>query len=82
MPVGCVFFDREFSPACQVFHVAGAAALSPRVQRRLEERYCQRGTFIGCPLYQRVERCLHRAHTLVSRTQRPRELALPTGNTG
>jgi hypothetical protein len=61
MPICCVFFDREFSPACQVFHVAGAGALSASVQQRVEERYCQRGTFISCPLYQRVEHFLSRA---------------------
>jgi hypothetical protein len=62
MAVCCLFFDPELNPPCQVFRIAGSHALAAEQQHRLEERYCRRGTFIACPLYQRVERCLQEAH--------------------
>ena len=62
MAICCLFHDPDLSPPCRVFRIAGAPALGAKQQHRLEERYCGRATFIACPLYQRVEHCLHEAH--------------------
>ena len=58
MPVRCVFFVPGQPQPCQVLEALGTPALSGRTQQGLERRYCRCGTFVSCPIFQRVEQRL------------------------
>jgi hypothetical protein len=55
MPVRCIFHVAKHPQPCQVLKALGAPALSGRTRQGLEQRYCHCGSFVCCPIFQRVE---------------------------
>ncbi len=64
MAVRCLFFAPGTDAPCQVLRTLGATPQEKRTQRQLEERYCNTGSFISCPIFSRVEQGLIEANRL------------------
>jgi len=62
MPIHCIFHTPGQQHFCQVLAARQAKPVSTATCRLVQKRYCACGSFLSCPIFQRVEHGLVEFH--------------------